>query len=156
MALNTNYATFLQRLVAYIIDLILIGFLQAVFISPLLGLLGLGLALGDDFSQSEKITFFSIFAGVGIAVYLVVFILGWLYFALFESSSRQATPGKIALGIIVADTNGERLSFPKATLRYFGKYLSGMFFMIGYIIAGFTERRQALHDFIAGSIVLKK
>ena len=156
MANDTNYATFFQRLIAYIIDLILIGFIQTVFIAPLLGLLGIGLALGDDFSQSEKVTFFSIFAGIGIAVYLVIFILGWLYFALFESSAKQATPGKMALGIKVADTNGERLSFVKATLRYFGKYLSGMFMMIGYIIAGFTERRQALHDFIAGSIVLQK
>jgi len=156
METPTNYASFLQRLIAYIIDIILIGFIEATIISPFLGFIGVGIAAGDHISHSEKVTLIGVLAGIGLVVYLAIFIAGWLYFALFESGPRQATPGKMALSIIVTDTNGERLSFPKATLRYFGKYLSGMFLFFGYIIAGFTPRRQALHDFIANSLVLRK
>ena len=80
----------------------------------------------------------------------------WLYFALMESSSKQATLGKMALGIIVTDLNGNRLSFGRATGRYFGKIISGAILMIGYIMAGFTEKKQALHDIIAGCLVVNR
>ena len=83
-------------------------------------------------------------------------ILGWLYFALMESSRQQATLGKQALGIIITDLNGNRISFGKATTRYFGKFISALILCIGFIMAGFTEKKQALHDIIAGCLVVKK
>jgi len=58
--------------------------------------------------------------------------------------------------MIVTDIDGARLSFSRASLRYFSKYLSYAVMMIGYIIAAFTEKRQALHDFIANTVVIKK
>jgi uncharacterized RDD family membrane protein YckC len=73
-----------------------------------------------------------------------------------ESSSKQATLGKLALGIVVTDLNGNRISFGRATGRYFGKIVSGMIFAIGYIMAGFTEKKQALHDMIASCLVVLK
>ncbi len=73
-----------------------------------------------------------------------------------ESSSKQATLGKMALGIIVTDVNGERIGFGRATGRFFGKIVSGMIFYIGYIMAGFTDRKQALHDMMAGTLVVNK
>ncbi len=80
----------------------------------------------------------------------------WLYFALMESSVKQGTLGKMALGIIVTDANGNRISFGRATGRYFGKIISGAILCIGYIMAGFTEKKQALHDMIAGCLVVNK
>lgn len=78
----------------------------------------------------------------------------WLYFALMESSEKQATLGKIALGIVVTDLYGNRISFGKATGRYFGKFISAIF-LIGYILAFSNPRKQALHDTMAGTLVLE-
>jgi len=94
--------------------------------------------------------------GASLMLWLVIGAAAWLYFALMESSSKQATLGKMALSIIVTDMNGNRLTFGRATGRYFGKIISGMILMIGYIMAGFTEKKQALHDIIAGCLVVNK
>lgn len=80
----------------------------------------------------------------------------WLYYALQESSERQATIGKRALNIYVTDMNGQRLSFGNATGRYFAKILSGLILGIGYMMAGFTEKKQALHDMVAGTLVMRR
>lgn len=88
--------------------------------------------------------------------FLLNLILSWLYFALMESSRQQATLGKQALGIMVTDLNGNRISFGKATIRNFGKLISVLILCIGLIVAGFTEKKQALHDMIAGCLVVKK
>lgn len=88
--------------------------------------------------------------------YIAVLILGWLYYALMESSSRQATLGKMALGIIVTDTEGQRVSFAKATGRHFGKIVSGIILYIGFIMIAFTEKKQGLHDIMANCLVVIK
>ena len=89
--------------------------------------------------------------------WLVFMILQWLYFAGMESSSRQATFGKSVMSLRVTDYDGQRISFGHATGRFFAKIVSGMVpLAIGYIMAGFTEKKQALHDMIAGTVVLKK
>ena len=80
---------------------------------------------------------------------------GWLYFSLQESSARQATIGKLAMGIKVADLEGSRISFGRATARYFSKFLSGLICAVGYVMAGFTQRKQALHDMIASTLVVR-
>ena len=82
-------------------------------------------------------------------------LCGWLYFALMESSANQATLGKMAIGIKVTDMSGRRIGFGQATGRYFGKILSSMILLIGYIMAAFTEKKQALHDMLAGCLVVK-
>lgn len=83
-------------------------------------------------------------------------ILGWLYAAIMESSERQATLGKIAVGIKVTDMNGDRISFGKATGRHFAKIISAIILLIGYIMAAFDSKKQALHDKMAGTLVLNK
>lgn len=80
----------------------------------------------------------------------------WLYYSIFESSVKQATPGKMALGIIVTDMDGSRISFGKASGRHFAKYISGLTLGIGYLMAGFTDRKQALHDMISDCFVVNK
>jgi uncharacterized RDD family membrane protein YckC len=84
-------------------------------------------------------------------------LLQWLYFAGLESSARQATIGKSVMALRVTNLEGRRLSFGHATGRFFAKIVTGMIpFAIGYIMAAFTERKQALHDLIAATLVLKK
>jgi len=83
-------------------------------------------------------------------------IAGWLYYALMESSNYQATLGKMALSIKVTDMSGNKVSFGKATGRYFGKIVSTIIFYIGFIMAGFTQQKQALHDIMAGCLVVNK
>jgi uncharacterized RDD family membrane protein YckC len=91
---------------------------------------------------------------LGILVFL---ILNWLYFAGMESSERQATFGKSVMSLRVTNYEGQRISFGHATGRFFAKIVSGMVpLAIGYIMAAFTEKKQALHDLIAGTLVLKK
>jgi uncharacterized RDD family membrane protein YckC len=80
----------------------------------------------------------------------------WLYFALLESGPVQATFGKRIMGLKVTDMAGERISFGRASGRFFGKLITGMIpFGIGYMMAGFTDRKQALHDLIAGTLVIR-
>jgi uncharacterized RDD family membrane protein YckC len=74
-----------------------------------------------------------------------------------ESSSYQGTLGKMALGLTVTDLEGRQISFGRATGRYFSKIITGFIPLgIGYAMAGFTEKKQALHDIIAGCLVLRK
>ncbi len=88
---------------------------------------------------------------------IVINIVGiWLYFALQESSEHQATLGKRALNIYVTDLQGRRISFGQATGRHFGKIISGFILGIGYMMAGFTEKKQGLHDIMASTLVKRR
>lgn len=94
---------------------------------------------------------------VGLVPFLgfIVALVGrWLYFALMESAPQQATLGKLAMGIKATDDRGNRLDFGRATGRYFAGALSTLILYIGYALAGWTERKQALHDLIAGTCVV--
>jgi uncharacterized RDD family membrane protein YckC len=91
-----------------------------------------------------------------ILCFIAGIILNWAYFTVLETSSKQATFGKVALGLVVTDLNGDRISSDKANRRYWGKYLSTIIFCVGYIMAGFTQNKQALHDIMAGTLVIKK
>jgi uncharacterized RDD family membrane protein YckC len=93
--------------------------------------------------------------GEGIGVNLLALALAWLYHALMQSSSWQATLGKRAFGIKVVRDTGERISFLRATGRYFATILSSLILMIGYLMAAFTNRKQALHDMIASTLVVR-
>lgn len=92
-----------------------------------------------------------------IAVFAIGYVVApWLYSALFESSERQATLGKMAVGLRVTDEAGRRISFGKATGRHFGKLISSLILFIGYLMVAWTTRKQALHDQMAGTLVLKR
>ncbi len=154
-----EYAGFWLRFVAYLIDGVISGLAFLVLLIPLFILTGAGAALGrigsgEDIS-SEAATFLGlgfIFGFLGI-----IFLVSWLYHALSESSSWQATPGKKMLNLKVTDLTGQPISFGRASGRFFAKIITGMIpLMIGYIIAGFTEKKQAIHDMIASCLVLRK
>lgn len=146
------YAGFWLRLVAYLIDSLLLGIVVGVFIfMPLIGQSGAGGISPDNFWALYTDT-----SRQGIARRLLVVMAAWLYWALLESSALQATPGKRALGLIVTDLQGRRISFARASGRFFGKGISGLLLMAGYIMAAFTAKKQALHDMIAGCLVIRK
>ena len=92
----------------------------------------------------------------GTIAYAADFVLWWLYFSIMESSPLQATLGKMALSIRVTDTAGQRISFLRATGRTLAKIIYGAILLIGYIMVAFTERKQALHDMMAGTLVVTK
>jgi uncharacterized RDD family membrane protein YckC len=82
--------------------------------------------------------------------------IDWLYYALMESSTNQATFGKLACGLAVTDTDGNRISFGRATGRYFAKILSAIPLGLGFAMVGWTRQKRGLHDFIAGTLVIKR
>ena len=135
-----NYAGFWRRLVAVFMDGIILRIGGSI-----VGYI-VGLAFGTA-GGSEQ--------GAAIVAALISLIGGWLYYTLMESSAKQATLGKMAMEIYVTDLNGDRISFGRATGRYFGKILSSLIFFIGYIMAAFTEKKQALHDKLAGTLVVR-
>jgi uncharacterized RDD family membrane protein YckC len=94
--------------------------------------------------------------GILTIPYLISLVGTWLYSALMESSSLQATLGKMMVGIKVTNRHGGRISFGQATGRYFAKILSQLILYIGFMMAGWTEKKQALHDFMAGTLVVRK
>ncbi len=83
-------------------------------------------------------------------------LAGWIYYAALESSVKQATLGKTALSIKVTDMEGNRIGFGRATGRHFAKIISGIILLIGYLMIAFTEKKQGLHDMMAGCLVPNK
>ncbi len=94
-------------------------------------------------------------AAASIAAFPFIVAIGWLYEAILTSSSWQATVGKKILGLKVTDEMGNRISFARATGRHFAKIISVMTCFIGFIMAAFTARKRALHDMIAGTLVVR-
>jgi uncharacterized RDD family membrane protein YckC len=80
----------------------------------------------------------------------------WFYYTMFEASVWQATPGKRVLRLYVTDLNGQRVTFARAAARNFAKLISSLTFLVGYLVAGFTEKKQALHDILASCLVLRR
>ena len=157
------YAGFWKRLVAALIDWILLSIVGLIFFLPFLGVLLAGVGASASEYDYYGHTHDDLSAGLAIASavawffgFLGITIVSWLYYALMESSSKRATLGKMAIGIEVTDMNGGRISFGRATGRFFAKYISGAIFYIGYFMAAFTQQKQALHDILAGCLVVNK
>ena len=160
------YSGFWRRFVAIIID----GFVLMIPMVVLMFMFGIPAFMTDftssfspetveslDQQEIEKMmNRFSAYVPSVILINLLNIIVPWLYYALMESSSLQATLGKLAMGSIVTDLDGDRVSFLRATGRYFGKIISYVILMIGFLMAAFTERKQALHDLMAGCLVIQK
>jgi uncharacterized RDD family membrane protein YckC len=132
-----RYSPFWKRVVAFLIDIAIL----IVAGSIIGGIIG-RLAVSEVFI--ERVSYYT---GV---------LLNWLYFTLFESSSRQATPGKMVLGLTVVDYEGNRISLLRANGRWLSKILSAGILLIGFLMAAFTERKQALHDILARTLVADK
>lgn len=88
--------------------------------------------------------------------FVVGALVGWIYFAAGESGHSQGTVGKRAMSLAVTDLNGDRITFGRASGRYFSKILSGLFFGIGYLMVAFSDKKQGLHDMMAGTLVVRR
>jgi len=153
------YAGFWLRFVAYLIDAIIIAIPFCVVFAVLAVATGASAALSNIHPGEEPPGALIALLGVGFvfSIVLVALIGGWLYYAMMESSAWQATLGKRALGLYVTDMERRRISFARASGRFFGKLVTGLIpLAIGYIMAGFTAKKQALHDMIASCLVLRK
>ena len=131
------YAGFWRRLAAYLIDGLLLGAVQ-----------------GTITILVHTIAPYDLRAQVNVLP--VSILLAWAYFSLMESSPAQATVGKIALGIYVTDREGDPIDFRRASIRYWAKVVSTLAVMLGWLMAAFTPGKRALHDYLAGTLVLRR
>ncbi|HWX53816.1 MAG TPA: RDD family protein [Verrucomicrobiae bacterium] len=144
------YAGFWIRLLATIIDRIILGVVFVpVYIVSVLPALARAANRGMDDGPP-----FEVLAAMPV-VWIAALVLPWLYEALLTSSSWQGTVGKKLLGMKVTDIAGNRISFGRATARFFAKILSFLICYIGVVMVAFTDRKRGLHDMIADTLVYK-
>lgn len=139
-----SYGGFWIRVLAYIIDAMILQFASTVFAMIGAGVVIAAAGAGDTATGAAV-----------VLVYGLILPLNWLYFAIMESSVWQGTLGKQALNLVVTDESGERIGFGRATGRYFAKILSSIILLVGFFMVGWTQRKQGLHDLIAGTLVYR-
>ena len=139
-----KYAGFWVRFCAAFIDGIVVN-----IIGMIVGFI-VGFIVGMTLGSTEAVQGLA-----GLLGGIIGIIISWLYFALMESSPKQATLEKQALGIKVTNLDGRSISFGQATGRYFAKFISTLILLIGYVMAAFTKKKQALHDIMASTLVVK-
>ena len=142
----SEYAGFWQRFVAALIDGLIMYVVQMIVFS----VFGVSMMKADPNLLADGLP-----ASLVIA-YVISLGLQVAYYAYLESSEKQATFGKQAMGLVVTDMNGGRITMLNAAGRFFAKIISGVILFIGYLMQPFTEKKQALHDMIAGTLVYKK
>ena len=135
------HAGFWRRCAAYLLDSIVLGVISSVLFEI-------------SFTASGSSGDIAALGAGALINTLLMLVIGWLYFALQESSAAQATLGKRALGIKVTDDEAGRIGFGRASGRFFAKGISGIILDIGFLMAGWTARKQALHDLMAGTLVV--
>jgi uncharacterized RDD family membrane protein YckC len=137
------YAGFWKRYAAYFVDSIVVGMINFP-VSLILNLIG---AASGNETLGLAMSLLAVLSG---------FVIGVCYFAGFHASRGGATLGKMAVGIKVVRSDGERITFLRGVGRYFGFVLSSLILFIGFIMAAFTERKQALHDMLCDTLVVDK
>jgi uncharacterized RDD family membrane protein YckC len=158
VSVSAGYAGFWLRFVAAVLDFIVL----LVPSAPLGILVFASLLPAIAIARGNPGLFMAAFLPRILFFVLLIVALKWLYWALMESSSWQATLGKKALGLYVTDLAGARVSFGKASGRFFaGRGLShvplgGLYYLVDCICAGVTDKKQAVHDMIAGCLVMRK
>ncbi|MBV8392745.1 MAG: RDD family protein [Alphaproteobacteria bacterium] len=140
----TGYGGFWIRVVAYIIDIILLD-IGLYIVAAIVGMP----VVPTHYSAGDSLT-----DALG-QFQLLSLVVTWLYFSLMESSARGATVGKMAVGLRVVTDQGNRLSFLRATGRFFAKFVSALLLGIGFLMVAFTDTKRGLHDMMAGTLVVK-
>ncbi|GLI05866.1 hypothetical protein YDYSG_18960 [Paenibacillus tyrfis] len=147
------YSGFWKRLCAYILDGIIL-YVASVILGSVFTMFEYLLMIPFALKSTQSTTSI-VWVALGARGLLIV-VTGWLYFAIMESSKWKATLGKLATGSVVVDERNERISFARASGRYWSKLISVCTLYVGFIMAGFTEKKQALHDKIAKTYVVDK
>jgi uncharacterized RDD family membrane protein YckC len=142
-----EYEGFWIRFLALFLDTLSFMVVYALFVVPVI-------FMCFNNAQLAK-TVWEMVKGFQGGLQLFGLVVGWLYYAGCEASPWQATLGKKMCGLKVVDLKGEQLTFMKASIRYLAKFISAAPCYVGYVIAAFTQKKQALHDIIAGTVVVK-
>ncbi|MBZ5661817.1 MAG: RDD family protein [Acidobacteriia bacterium] len=142
------YAGFWLRACAFAIDTFILSFFFATLASAYPTQL---MTFPDQNTQSLLAIPHVTFTG-----FILLFVIMWAYYVFFETSSWQATPGKRLFRLYVTDLAGGKITLQRSSMRYFGRKISEVTFLVGYLIAAFTEKKQALHDIMAGCLVLRR
>jgi uncharacterized RDD family membrane protein YckC len=162
-----EYGGFWLRFAAYLIDSIIVG-IPLTILSIVIFMIFFGTSdafntmisdpsyMETEMTNEEAFAFMGSYFGALGVTFLVNLVVAVAYFAGLHASKWQGTVGKKLLGLKVTDLNGNRISFWRALGRYLAMAILSGIFLIGYIIAAFTEKKQALHDLIASTVVLKK
>ncbi len=156
-----GYAGFWRRLAASLIDLVILVLIAGT-ISAYLGLgegwrmLLMMLRRQEVFTDDGTVVSSMIPMPVGTFLLVVFILIPWIYFAVLESSRNQATLGKMACRVQVSDLHGKPITFARATLRHFSKFLSFCLFLTGFLCISYTRYSQGFHDVIAASLVWYK
>ena len=147
-----------KRLLAFLIDVVLLTVVIMVIAGILgtVGGIGLAASADDNMNDGQAAGLVAAMAGAGLMFQLISLVIQVGYFTVMESSASQATIGKKAMGLIVADESGNRLTTQQALIRNISRIVSGIICLIGYFMAFFTEKKQALHDIIAKTNVYTK
>ena len=150
MTENTKamYGGFFRRFIAYMID-------SFILVIPMMALMFLYFGVAGEETIDEMANAESM-SGSEIVWNFVFMIIGILYWAWMESSSKQATLGKLVMGLKVTDYQGQRISFGRGVLRSIGRIVSSIILFIGFLLALFTRRKQTLHDLLTKTLVVKK
>jgi uncharacterized RDD family membrane protein YckC len=154
------YAGLGRRLVAFIVDIILILLIDLVVAGTLglfRGFQNLIFYTVQHVPASELTTegtMAALFGSIVAAYGITLIAVPWVYYAGFESSRSQATPGKVLMKLVVTDMEGNKPSFARTTLRFFWKYISALIIFIGFLMIAFTKKHQGLHDKLSGCLVL--
>lgn len=150
------YGGFWIRFLAYLLDHVIMSAVAAplFFIMVVPSIVRIAHEAEQNQEQPSPEMIFAIVSSAFVYIALA-FVGQWLYEALLTSSSWQGTIGKRVLRLKVVDEAGNRIGFGRATGRFFAKILSSVFFYIGFIMIGFTERKTGLHDMLAGTRVLR-
>jgi uncharacterized RDD family membrane protein YckC len=143
-----NYGGFWVRFVASIIDGIVIFIIHSISSLVFFG------TLFPMPQNPESLEIEYLFSAQYLGSSIFSLVLDVVYYAGMQSSSKQATIGKMAFDLKVMRTDGSRISFLRGVGRYFSKWVSTIILMIGYIMAAFDRRKQALHDKIADTLVV--
>ena len=154
------YAGLGRRFIAWIIDTILtllIGIVVIAFFNLANGIkyaYYIVVQRAPVSSLTESGTLDAALVPIIAAFGMLIVIIPWLYYAGFESSRSQATPGKLLMRTVVTDLEGNKPTFARVTLRHFAKFISALFVFIGFLAIGLTQKKQGFHDKIAGCLVL--
>jgi uncharacterized RDD family membrane protein YckC len=141
------YAGFWKRVAASFIDAFAIGLPVGIVAAIIAGLLGFGSSFSSGFASDA----FNV-GETGISYVLTAMAYAWFH----SAAGLMATPGKLAIGIKVVRTDGDKISFLRAFGRYWASFLSLFILGIGFLMAAFTARKQGLHDFICDTLVVDK
>ena len=154
------YAGFWRRALAYLIDIALLSIVQSTLTAAAFVLSPQNFSFSFP-SGNEALAYAIAWDIIAIGeklinVALVGWAITWAYYSILESSPARATLGKAVVGIYVGDLNGDPITFWRASVRYWLKTLSSLVLMLGWFMAAFTPRKQALHDLLSGCLVLRK